>query len=191
MVKTAIVVEPYDSADFLKTPEALAAYLADVLESNDPALIAHAIGVAARAHGMADIAKKTKLSRESLYRTLSAEGNPELETMVKVLTELGLRLSIVAEAKVQGSQRATVVRREAVSGRYTVAGSSKWGSAHPKGPSNPAKLLTAAGLTQKGKSERTSAKVATSAAKILSSKTASKAAKSTAASSLTQAVKKK
>ncbi len=94
MVKTEIDTKPYDSADYLKTPEAIAAYLEDVLAEKDPGLIAHAIGVAARAQGMSAIAKKTKLSRESLYRTLSADGNPELQTLIKVLSELGLRLAI-------------------------------------------------------------------------------------------------
>ena len=94
MVKTVIDTKPYDSADYLKTPEAFATYLEDVLTGKDPGLIAHAIGVVARAQGMSAIAKKTKLSRESLYRSPSAEGNPELETVIKVLSELGLRLSV-------------------------------------------------------------------------------------------------
>ena len=94
MVKTTIDTKPYDSADYLKTPEAIAAYLEDILAEQDPGLIAHAIGVVARAQGMSAIAKKTKLSRESLYRSLSSEGNPELETLIKVLSELGLRLSV-------------------------------------------------------------------------------------------------
>lgn len=97
MVKTVVETKPYDSADYLKTPEAIAAYLEDALAEKDPGLIAHAIGVAARAQGMSSIAKKTKLSRESLYRALSVEGNPELQTLIKVLTELGLRLTIEPE----------------------------------------------------------------------------------------------
>jgi probable addiction module antidote protein len=94
MVKAAVDTKLYDSADYLKTPEAIAAYLKEALAEKDPGLIAHAIGVAARAQGMSSIAKKTKLSREGLYRTLSVEGNPELQTLIKVLTELGLRLSV-------------------------------------------------------------------------------------------------
>ncbi|MEQ1715448.1 MAG: addiction module antidote protein [Hyphomicrobium sp.] len=94
MVKTVVGTKPYDSADYLKTPKALTAYLEEALAEKDRALIAHAIGVAARAQGMSSIAKKTKLSRESLYRSLSADGNPELETLIKVLTELGLRLTV-------------------------------------------------------------------------------------------------
>ncbi len=97
MVKAVIDTKPYDSADYLKTPEAIATYLEDALAEKDPGLIAHAIGVAARAQGMSSIAKKTKLSRESLYRTLSVDGNPELQTLIKVLTELGLRLTVEPE----------------------------------------------------------------------------------------------
>lgn len=118
------MTKPYDSADYLKTPEAVAAYLEDVLEDNDPALIAHALGVAARAHGMSAIAKKTNPSRESLYRTLSAEGNPELETLIKVLTELGLRLSVepAADSVVSTPKReATVASKALRTGKATPA----------------------------------------------------------------------
>lgn len=191
MTKTAIVVEPYDSADHLKTPEALAAYLSDILEDNDPALIAHAIGVAARAHGIAEIARKTKLSRESLYRSLSAEGNPELETMVKVLSELGLRLTVV-EAQAQAPRR-EVVREHAVVQRSGVATSGgKWRTHEPKRSTTMIeKSVSASSLTQKSQKETTDKRLASLASKILHDPKASKAAKSTAASTLTQKTKKK
>ncbi|MGC5778120.1 addiction module antidote protein [Methylobacterium sp. NFXW15] len=85
---------PYDSADYLKTPEDIAFYLEAALEENDPALLAHALGVIARAQGMADIAERTGRSREQLYRTLSDRGNPQLDTLMSVLSAMGLRLSI-------------------------------------------------------------------------------------------------
>lgn len=84
----------YDSAEFLSTPAHIAAYIEAVLEDDDPALLAHAIGVAARAHGMAEIAQATGRSRESLYRALSDRGNPQLATFMGVLRALGLQLSI-------------------------------------------------------------------------------------------------
>lgn len=87
-----IKVAPYDSAEFLGTPEAVAAYMDEALESNDAALISHALGVVARAKSMTEIARKTGLSRESLYRALSAEGKPELGTVMKVLAALDLQL---------------------------------------------------------------------------------------------------
>lgn len=88
---------PYDSADFLETAEDVVAYLEEAFAERDPALIAHALGVAARARGMAKIAKKANLSRESLYRALSSEGNPELGTLIKVLHALGLKLAVEPE----------------------------------------------------------------------------------------------
>jgi probable addiction module antidote protein len=94
MVRAKIETEPYDSAEYLDTPEAIAAYLEEALAEKDPAFIAHAVGVAARAQGMASIAERTKLSRESLYRALSMDGNPQLSTLIKVLSEMGLRLAI-------------------------------------------------------------------------------------------------
>jgi len=86
---------PFDAAEFLDTPEAITEYLAAAFEANDPAIIADAIGVAARAHGMTRLAKDADLSRQALYRALSANGRPELPTLVKVLTALGVRLAPV------------------------------------------------------------------------------------------------
>ncbi|MEH3117140.1 MAG: putative addiction module antidote protein [Methylorubrum populi] len=85
---------PYDTAEHLTTPEHIAVYLDAVLEDNDPALLAHALGVIARARGMAQIAQETGRSREQLYRTLSDKGNPQLDTLMGVLKAMGLRLSI-------------------------------------------------------------------------------------------------
>jgi probable addiction module antidote protein len=62
------------------------------LEENDPGLITAALGDIARAKGMTQIAKKTGLGRESLYKALSAEGNPEFSTVLKVIAALGLQL---------------------------------------------------------------------------------------------------
>jgi len=84
----------FDSAAYLDSPEAIEAYLEDALESNDPAIIAHALGVIARAKGMSRIAQHAGLSRESLYKALSADGNPELATVLKVIKALGLKLTI-------------------------------------------------------------------------------------------------
>ncbi len=85
---------PFDPAAYLESEEAIAAYLTDALDSNDPGFIADAIGVVARARGMTRVAREAGLSRESLYRTLGQDGNPELSTLLRVLGALGLRLSI-------------------------------------------------------------------------------------------------
>ena len=85
---------PWDSADHLETAEDLAAYLDAVFEDGDPALIGHALGVVARARGMADIAQCTGLGRQSLYKALSADGHPEYSTVLRVVRALGLKLTV-------------------------------------------------------------------------------------------------
>ncbi len=89
---TSVKTKPWDVAEQLATQEDMANYLEAALEDGDSALIAAAIGDIARARGMTDLARQTGLSRENLYRALSAEGNPELGTVLKVLHALGLRL---------------------------------------------------------------------------------------------------
>jgi probable addiction module antidote protein len=85
---------PWDSAKYLKTDEDIADYLEAVFEDGDPALITHALGVVARAKGMAQIAQAAGLGRESLYKALSGEGNPEFATVLKVVRALGLKLKV-------------------------------------------------------------------------------------------------
>ena len=83
----------FDPADYLDDDAAYAGYLSDALATGDAAFIADALGVVARARGMADIARRTGLSRESLYKSLSATGNPELATILKVAAAIGLQFS--------------------------------------------------------------------------------------------------
>jgi probable addiction module antidote protein len=85
---------PYDVSEHLRSPEEMAAYLDAWLEEapEDAAGIARALGDIARAKGMSQVAKDAGLSRESLYRALSAEGNPSFATVLKVAKALGLRL---------------------------------------------------------------------------------------------------
>lgn len=85
--------KPFDPADYLDNDEACAEYMTEALATNDPAFIADALGVVARARGMSKVARETGLSRESLYRALSADGNPELSTLLQVLRALRLRLA--------------------------------------------------------------------------------------------------
>jgi probable addiction module antidote protein len=91
---------PYDVAEHLRTPEEMAAYLDAWLEEapDDVGGLARALGDIARAKGMTQVAKETGLSRESLYRALSADGNPSFATVLKVTKELGLRLHACAAA---------------------------------------------------------------------------------------------
>lgn len=83
----------YDVAEHLRTPDEMAAYLDAWLEDapDDPSGIARALGDVARAKGMSQVAKDAGLSRESLYRALSAEGNPSFATVLKVAKALGVR----------------------------------------------------------------------------------------------------
>ena len=88
----------YDVAEHLRTPEEMAAYLEACLDEakGDAAFIAKALGDIARAKGMAQVARDTGLSRESLYKALSDSGNPSLDTVVHVAKALDLRLRAVA-----------------------------------------------------------------------------------------------
>jgi probable addiction module antidote protein len=74
----------------------MSTYLEASLEEGDPALVAAALGGIARAKGMAQIARQTGLGRESLYKALSPEGNPEFATVLKIVKALGLRLHATA-----------------------------------------------------------------------------------------------
>jgi probable addiction module antidote protein len=90
---------PYDVAEFLETPEEMAAYLEACIQESegDSAFIAKAIGDIARAKGMTQIARETGLSRESLYKALSGDRSPSFDTILKVISALGLKLSASAK----------------------------------------------------------------------------------------------
>ena len=85
----------WDPADHLKTRAQIVAYLDACMDEagDDPAFIAAALGDIARARGMARLAKETGLTREGLYKSLAADGNPSLGTMLKVMRALGLKLT--------------------------------------------------------------------------------------------------
>jgi probable addiction module antidote protein len=82
----------WDAADHLKTEEDQLLYLEAAFEEGDAALIAVALGDIARARGMTEVARRAGLGRESLYKALSTDGNPQLDTILKVMRALGLRL---------------------------------------------------------------------------------------------------
>ena len=82
----------WDPAEQLETEEQIAAYLEDIFESGDPALMVAAIGDVARARGMSKIADDAGRGRESLYKSLSQGGNPSFETVIRVLASLGFGL---------------------------------------------------------------------------------------------------
>ena len=86
----------YDPAEDLASDEAIAAFMAEAFQTNDVAYISHALGVVARAKGMAQIAGQTGLSREQLYRSFSEKGNPTLKTTLAVMKALGIELTAKA-----------------------------------------------------------------------------------------------
>ncbi len=83
----------YDPAEDLTSDDAIATFMAEAFESNDASYIAHALGVVARARGMAQIAGQTGLSREQLYRSFSDRGNPTLKTTLAAMKALGINLT--------------------------------------------------------------------------------------------------
>ena len=97
MAKTK--TRPWDPAEHLKTEEDMAAYLNVALEEGDLSLIMATLGDIARARRMALVAQDTGLGRESLYKSLSSDGNPEFATVLKVVRALGLRLQAAAGSK--------------------------------------------------------------------------------------------
>jgi probable addiction module antidote protein len=83
---------PYDPSEHLRDEAEMAAYLEAALEDGDPRIVAAALGDIARAKGMSQLARQIGMSRESLYRALSPEGNPEMATFLKVVHALGIEL---------------------------------------------------------------------------------------------------
>jgi probable addiction module antidote protein len=96
---------PYDVAETLRTPDEMAAYLEACIEEadGDAAFIAKALGDIARAQGMTQIARQTGLSRESLYKALSGDRSPSFDTVLKVISALGLKLSAGVKEKAEAA----------------------------------------------------------------------------------------
>ena len=87
-------LKKFDVIDFLDSDEALAEYLSVALAENDPKYFAKALGNVARAKGMSSVSEVSGLGRQSLYRALSDEGNPRIDTLFRVLEALNVRLAI-------------------------------------------------------------------------------------------------
>jgi len=93
--KVRVILQPYDSADYLKSEADVVAYLEACMDEagDDPAFIAQALGTIARARGMSRLARKTGLTREGLYKALSKDSNPSFGTILKVMRALGLKFT--------------------------------------------------------------------------------------------------
>lgn len=84
----------FDSADYLNSAEAIAAYLDAYLEDSTPEELRAALDTVARSHGVSDLAKRTGVTRAGIYKALGENGNPSFETIRSILAALGLRLTV-------------------------------------------------------------------------------------------------
>lgn len=89
---TKLVTTPFDAAKYFTTPESVIDLLNDALESEHAPYITNALGVIARSEGMTKLAAKTGVNRQALYTALGENGNPTLETLLKIMSALGIRL---------------------------------------------------------------------------------------------------
>ena len=93
----AITAKPFDIAEYLETDEDIWEFLAEVLATGTTSDFIHALNTAARAKGMTEVARQAGVTRASLYKSLSEDGNPRFETISKIVEALGGRLSIVGQ----------------------------------------------------------------------------------------------
>ena len=91
-----IETKVWDAAEVLNSPADIAAYLDAYLEDGTPEELLQALSTIVRSHGMSALARETGISREALYRAFSDNGNPTLDTLLRVLKALGVRLAVAA-----------------------------------------------------------------------------------------------
>jgi probable addiction module antidote protein len=84
----------FDAASYLNSAVTVASYLTDILETNDSSLFSAALGEIARARGMTEIAKLTRITHEALYKALRPEGELRLDTVSRICAALGVRLVV-------------------------------------------------------------------------------------------------
>jgi probable addiction module antidote protein len=107
---TNLEITPFDAADYLGSKEAQIAFLNDALSSGHPGVIANAIGAVARAqsraNGLGQLARDTGIKRQTLNKSLSAKGNPTVETILPVLDALGLRIKVESKPRANAKKGA-------------------------------------------------------------------------------------
>lgn len=107
----ALKTKPFDAAEVLDTEEAVEEFVAAAFETEDPAFIARALGIVARARNMTALARDIGMSRPALYRALSGEGNPEFATIIRVMQALGVKMTAIARPA--GKKRKATRRKAA------------------------------------------------------------------------------
>ncbi len=119
----ALKTTPWDSAEYLKSEADITAYLDACFEEagDDPAFLTHALGVAARVRNMSQLARDSGLTREGLYKALSAEGNPSFGTVLKVADAMGYRFALVSKARKSSARvsKSAATKKPAVRKRVT------------------------------------------------------------------------
>jgi probable addiction module antidote protein len=93
----AITTKPFDIAEYLETDEDIWEFLAEVLATSTTSDFIHALNTAAKAKGMTEVARQAGVTRASLYKSLSEDGNPRFETISKIVEALGGRLAVVGQ----------------------------------------------------------------------------------------------
>ena len=100
-----IATKPWDPAGHIRDDADVAAYIEAALEDGDHRVVAAVLGDIARAKGMTQVARDAGLGRESLYKSLSSDGNPEFSTVLRVLKALGIRLRATVAGDSQSDDR--------------------------------------------------------------------------------------
>jgi probable addiction module antidote protein len=88
------IITPFDVADYLKTDQDIKLFLKESANSGDMSDFIHALSTAARAKGMTEVAKQAGVTRASLYKSLSDDGNPRFDTITKIVEALGCKLVV-------------------------------------------------------------------------------------------------
>lgn len=118
-----VTLRKFDPADFLKTRREMGYYLEDALHDDDPHAFADALGDVARAVGMSEIAREAGVTREGLYKSLSADGNPSFWTVNRVLSSLGLKLEVRPAGMNNGADGNRTIKKQeqtkVTSGRHS------------------------------------------------------------------------
>ncbi|MCL6423174.1 putative addiction module antidote protein [Brachybacterium sp. JHP9] len=100
----AVSLTRWNASDYLETPEDMLAYLDEAARTGEPALLQAALGDVARARGMSEVARSAGVGRESLYKSLSADGNPSFQTVARVVAALGGQISVTPRSDVASAR---------------------------------------------------------------------------------------